>query len=83
MGVMFFSKCWKFYVDFENAIKFAKKVFGFLDNCIRVGGGKFFILWRKNLSSVINVLTKSPKISDLTEREVFELSLSQSDERIE
>ena len=33
MKVIFFSKCSKFYVHFENAIKFAENVDGIEDNC--------------------------------------------------
>ena len=33
MKVILFSKYSKFYVDFENAIKFSENVDGFQDNC--------------------------------------------------
>ena len=61
----FFSQCSKFYEDFKNPIKFPEKVFGFLDKSIGVGCAKFFILSRKNFSSVLNVFTNKPKIWDL------------------
>ena len=34
MKVMSFLKCSKFYVDFENAIKFAEILDGLEDNCV-------------------------------------------------
>ena len=34
MKVIFFSKCPKFYVDFENVIKVSENVDGFEDNCV-------------------------------------------------
>ena len=33
MKLIFISKCSKFYVDFENAIKFPENVDGFEDKC--------------------------------------------------
>ena len=33
---MFFPRCSKFSEDFENAIRYGEKLFGFLDNCIPV-----------------------------------------------
>ena len=68
---------------FKKAIKFPKSASGFLDNCIRVEFWKFPVLWGENFSSAINVLTNSPKISDLTKREVLQLNLPESNERIE
>ena len=35
------------------------------------------------LSAAVNVLKNSPKISDQTERKVFQLSLSEIDEKLE
>ena len=72
----------KFCVGFKNEIKFAEKVFGCLDNYVRNGCGKFSVLRRNNLSSVINVVSNSLKISDLTKRKGFQLNLSQNHERI-
>ena len=54
-GSCCFSKYWKFYEDFKNPIKFPWTNFGFLDNCVRIGCGKFSVLWQEYLSSVINV----------------------------
>ena len=59
-----------------------KKVFGFKNKSILIGCGEFFLLWREFLSLAVNVLTSSPKISDLTKREVFKLNLSYNDEKV-
>ena len=71
-----------FYVDFRNGIKFWQKVIDFLDNCIWTGCGSFSLLWREYLPSAVNVLTNSPKISDQTKREIFQLNLSQIDGKL-
>ena len=34
MKVIFFAKCSKFYIDFENRIKFTEVVDGLEENCI-------------------------------------------------
>ena len=45
---LFFFKCLKFNVDSKNAIKFCEKAFGFSDNCIWIGSGKFSLLLREH-----------------------------------
>ena len=50
------SKCSKFNVDPKNVIKNWQKVFGFSDNCISIGYGKFFVLLREYSKLVVNVL---------------------------
>ena len=71
----------KLYVDLKNAIKFRQKAFGFLiafellvKNCPCYDD--------KTFQLVINVLANSPKISDQSKIQVFELNLSQNCERI-
>ena len=78
----FFSKYSKFNIDFKNAIAIPKKDFEFLDNCIWTSCGNFSLLWRQNFLSPVNLLTKGPNFSDLTKRDVFQLSLSQIDRNI-
>ena len=78
-GSRFISKCSKFYVYLKNAIKFPQKASGFLDNCIWIGCEEFSLLWQEYLSSAVDVLTKSPKILDLTKIEVLQLNLCQND----
>ena len=70
---IFFSKVLKFDVDFKNVEKFQQNIFTFLDNWIRCC--KFQILQREYLSPAVNVLKKSRKISNITNKRGF---LSQS-----
>ena len=58
----FFSKCSNFNVDFKDATKRQQNVFGFLDNCVWIGNGKFSVL------SVVNVL------KDIRERNKISLA---------
>ena len=51
------SKCSKFNVDPNNVMKNWQKVFGFSDNCISIGDGKFSVLLREYSKLVVNVLT--------------------------
>ena len=39
MKVIFFSKCLKFYVDFENVIKTEEIIFGFDGNALQLVAG--------------------------------------------
>ena len=50
--------------------------------CISIGCGKFSLLGRKYVSLAVNVLTKSPKISNVIKRDIFQLNFGQSDETI-
>ena len=44
----FFSEHWKFNVDSKHAKKkMQQKIYGFLDNLIRTGNGKFSLLLRE------------------------------------
>ena len=54
----FFSKCSNLNVDSKIVMKKRQNVFGFLDNCIWIGNGKFFLLCHRYLYSAINVLTR-------------------------
>ena len=38
-----------------------------------IGCRKSLLFWRKNLSSTVNVVRNSPRISDITKRESFKL----------
>ena len=42
-------------------------------------GKKFSLLRREYLSSAVNVLRNSTKISDITKRDMFQLHFAQSD----
>ena len=76
MKVIFISKCWNFYVGFENAIEFAKNVDGFEDNCISTCCGSFCQLWEEFMWLAVNVLKNGPKISDPSKRHDTELNSS-------
>ena len=78
----FFSECFKFEVDFRNKAKIQKGFLYFLDNCIGIGCGRFSLLSGVYFSLVVNVLISSPKISDVTKRDIFQLNVSQSDEEL-
>ena len=61
--------------------KLQKKRFCFLDNSISIGSLKLSLLQRECLSSVVKVLTNSPKSPDITKREIFRFW--QSEEQIQ
>ena len=52
-----------------------ENVFSFLDNGVWNSCGKFCIILREYLSSAVNVLTNSLKISDKTKADFFQLNL--------
>ena len=79
MWVIFFSKCSKFDVDFRYPAKNWQNIFCFLDYCSWIGCGKFFLLQRESLSSAVDVITKTPRISDTS---IFQLNFSQRHEGI-
>ena len=66
LNVIFFWKCSKFYVDFENGIKSCKKFYCFEDNCVWTCCGSFCQLLQEYMLSLINVLKSGPRVSDLT-----------------
>ena len=70
----FFSKYLKFNLDFENPLKNWGKVFCFRDNCVWIGILKLSLLRTGYLSSTANVLTSSPKIYHVNNRDVFQLN---------
>ena len=75
MTLNFFSKCSKIYVDFKNAIKYCETVFAFKKKCILIVCDNLSVLWAEFLARAVNRLTNSPKISDMTKRDVFQLFL--------
>ena len=68
MNVILFSKYSKFYVDFENAIKFPENIDGFEDNCLWNWAVNFCQLWEECMWPAVNVLKSGPKISDHIKR---------------
>ena len=73
MRLIFFLNCSKFYRNFKTAKEIWQKAFCFFHSCIWIACVKF-------LSSAVNELTSSPRIPDLTKRDIFELNLSNNDE---
>ena len=61
----FFSKSFKIWFRFQISSKILREIFCFSDNCIWICCGNFFLLRREYLSSAVNVLSNSPKISDI------------------
>ena len=73
----FFSKYWKFDVEFRNAMKNGEKDFGFWDNIICICGTKFTLLWKEYLWLTVNVLKSCANISNITKSNFLQLSLFQ------
>ena len=76
----FFSKCLKFNADFKNRERNLQNVFTSWDNCIWIRSWKFQILQREWLSPAVNVITKSRKSSNITNKRRF---LSESPSEIQ
>ena len=70
-----FSKMLKIWSTFQkNLEKNWQKCFCFLDDCLWIGSVKFSLLRKEYLSSVVNMLTDSPKILHITKRNFFQLN---------
>ena len=81
----FFSGNWKFNVDSKNEEKKKKmhlKTYCLLDNLIRIRNGKFSLLLHQYSYLGVNMLTSSPKISDVIKNNFFSLNLAQNDEKV-
>ena len=68
MKKIYISKCFKFDVDLQNAIKFPENVDGFEDKCVWKCCASFFQLWEERMWLAINVLKSGLKISDPIKR---------------
>ena len=68
MKVIFFSKWWKFYLDFENSLKLAENIASFEDDSVWTCCWSFFELWQEYMWPAANVLKSGSKISDPTKR---------------
>ena len=76
MKVIFFSKCSKFYVDFENRIKLRENLTALtIIDSVWTCCGSFCQLWQEYMWSAVSVLKSGPKISDPTKRHDNELNL--------
>ena len=79
---LLFSKCSKFNAHLRNAIKNQEKFFCFSDNGASSCYHKFCLFRREYLSSVVNVLKNSVKISDQTKAHFVQLNLPRIHEKI-
>ena len=78
----FFSLCSKLDVDSRNGTKNWENDFLFSDNCLWIGRSKFQQSRTGCLSSAVNVLKNTSRISHITKGNVFHISFPQSVERI-
>ena len=74
MKMIFFSKYSKFYLDFENRIKFPENVDGFEDNYVWTRDVRFCQLREEYIWSAVNLLKNGRKISDATEKHDTQLN---------
>ena len=78
MKIIFFLKMFKI----SSGTKKTQKVFRFKDNCISIWDNKFSQYQTGYFSLAVNVLGNTPKISHITEGDVFQIRFSLSDEKI-
>ena len=78
-GLFFFKmlKIWSRYQKFDLDIRL---FICFSDICIGIGCIKLSLLTRKYLSSVVNLLTNSPKIFYITKTDFSRLNLTHNDQ---
>ena len=82
MRVVFLLKYLKLQLDLKNAAKNSENVFCWLNNCMRIGIVKLSLLRTGYFSSAANVLTSSPKISHVNQRDFFQSNCLGSDQLI-
>ena len=76
MKLIFFSKCAKFYIDFEKSTKVLKKLFDFDANGVRMFYSNLSELWGEYMLLAMNVLASSANIWDPPKKEMFSTSIS-------
>ena len=81
-GSSFFSKCFKFNLDFKNAERNREKVFCFWHYCIWIGIVKLSLLRTGYFPSAANVLTSSTKILQVNNGDFFQVNCPDNDQRI-
>ena len=79
-GSSFFSKCFKFILDFKNLQKNSENVFCFWDNIIWIGIFNLSLLRTGYLPSAANILKSSPKTWHVNKRYFFQLNYLQSNQ---
>ena len=67
--------------EMEKKRKKKENVFGFSNNCIWIGSGKFSQTWTRYLLSTVYVLTNTSKISTNTKWFIFQINLPENDEK--
>ena len=84
MRPIFFSKCWKFLVDFTILETNSENIFNFGDNWIWIGCVKHSVLAREREYLLLGVamLTNSLKILDTTENQSCEHNFLQKDKKV-
>ena len=80
--MIIFSKCWKYYVNFKNKIKFEGNVDGFKENCPWICCGSFCQLLQEHMWSLVKLLKRGPSISDPTKRHDTPLNIFDINERL-
>ena len=75
-------KMFKIWCGFQKWSRKFRNIFSFLDNFIWIGCVKFSLLPREYLSSAVNVLTQSHKISGVTKRNFSQLCVPHSNGKI-
>ena len=82
MRAFILSKCLKFHLDFKNEAKISVNIFSFWDNCIWIVIVKLSLLRRGYFSLAANVLTSSPKIWHVNNRDFLQLKWICSDQTV-
>ena len=75
MKMIFILKHSKFYVDFKNAMKNFENVDSLKHNSVWSSDVNFCQLWQECMWAALNVLKRSPNISDRTKRHHKQLNL--------
>ena len=76
------SKCWRFHPRFQKYSKKLRKIFCFWDNSIWIGIAKLSLLRTGYFSSAANLLTRSPRIWSVKNRDFFQFKWLGSDQWI-
>ena len=82
MSIIFLAKCSKFDLDFKNPVKNLQKLFYFRDNCIWIGIAKLPLSRTGYFWSAGSVLTSSPKIGHVRNRDFSQPNCLGSDQKI-
>ena len=70
-----FSKCSKFYGDFENALKLEENLDGFEDTRVSAKCSNFCQSWQEYMWLAVNVLKSATKVSDPPKRHDTQFNL--------